>query len=407
MSEATLPATVPRCVHFGECGGCQFQDIAYEGQLQQKAAQLSELFAAHWEAPIPVRPSPILWNYRNKVDPAFARMRYDEPPPKDFVRESVLGFKKRGRWYDPLDLKECHIGPEGLDALVAAVGEWYHGADLRAWDNRSKDGVLRHLLVRDTKRTGERMVMLITMPGFADTAGFVDAVQRAWPAQSIFHGVSDSSADVAFAEEVHLLEGAPYITEQLDVPDGDAKRTLRFRISPFSFFQTNPLATERLYGHIRDWVKSVSPRVLYDLYGGVGSIALCCADLVDHVWSVEEIEAASIDGRLNAAENGAGNVTFFTAKVEKYLQHQREAEGLAEGAAVVVDPPRAGMHPKALKRLVDLGPDHLLYVSCNPKLLARELDVLAERYRVAALEAFDLFPHTKHVEAVAILKRIG
>lgn len=403
MSDAV--SAVPRCEHFGICGGCQFQDLAYDAQIAQKSAELGALFEKHWEAPITVNPSPTIWNYRNKVDPAFARMRYEEPPPKDFVRETVLGFKKRGRWYDPLELNTCHIGPEGLDDLLAGIGEWYKGAGHRAWDNRVKDGVLRHLLVRDAKRTGERLVMLITTPELQEVPGFVEMVERVWPAHSVYQGLSTSSADVAFAEETRVLAGNAYITEQLDIPSEDGVRSLRFRISPFSFFQTNPYATEHLYARIRRWVNTVSPRMLYDLYGGVGSIALACSDLVEHVWSVEEIEVASIDGRINATENGAENVTFLTAKVETYLQHQLEADGFAEDAAIVVDPPRAGLHPKALKRLMHLAPKHLLYVSCNPKLLARELDVFAEGYRLASLEAFDLFPHTRHVEAVAILER--
>lgn len=394
-----------RCRHYGECGGCQAQDVAYARQLVAKQAQLAELFGAFWEDSIPVTPSPVIWNYRNKIDPSFALRRYDTPPPKDFPRETVLGFKKPGRWYWPLKISECQIGPEGLGPLLAGVKRWVAESGLRAFDSRAKEGFLRNLLVRDAKRTGERMVVLITCPGAFDAAPFVRMVSETFGAVSIWRGISERGADVAIADELELLHGEPSINETLHIPDGGAALELNFRISPMSFFQTNPCATEALYGAIRAWVRDHAPAHLYDLYGGMGGIAFSCAGLVGHVWSVEEVEAASIDGRENAERNGIGNVTFITEKVEKYLQYQLEAEGLAEGAAVVLDPARGGMHPKAIKRLITLAPERVLYVSCNPKLLARELPEFLEQYRLAAVQAFDLFPHTKHVEVLAALER--
>ena len=201
-----------------------------------------------------------------------------------------------------------------------------------------------------------------------------------------------------------MLAGDAHITESLQVPDGDGIRPLSFRISPLSFFQTNPLATENLYGAIREHVRKLAPPSLYDLYGGAGGIAFSCSDLVDKVWSVEEVAPATEDGIHNAAVNGVSNVEFITAKTETYLVNQRP-DGLAPGATVIVDPPRSALHPKALKRLMEFQPENIIYVSCNPKLLARELAVFSEVYDLASLEAFDLFPHTPHVEALAVLKK--
>ena len=339
------------------------------------------------------------------MDPSFAPKHYDDPPPKGFVRDTVLGFKKKGRWFWPLEIDTCLIGPKGLDVLLDAVRAWHRSKGYRAFDSRTGEGFLRCLLVREGKRTGERMAVLITRPGDFDAASFVEAVQAAYPATSIQRGIFHGLADVAMASELEVLHGPPEITERLCIETGTGVRSLEFRVSPMSFFQTNTLATERLYGHIRQWVQHVRPGVLYDLYGGMGGIAFACADLVQQVWSVENVPEASADGRHNAQVNGIGNVEFITEKVKNYLLEQTRRGGLEENAAVVLDPPRAGMHPKALKRLLELQPPHLLYVSCNPKILAQEMHALLEAYQLDRLDAVDLFPHTRHVEAVAQFTR--
>lgn len=394
------------CPHFGECGGCQSQDQPYEAQLAAKESALRALFARWWSEAIPVEPSPVLWHYRNKVDPVFGLKYYDQPPPKDFVRETVLGFKRKGKWFRPLDVRECRIGPEGLDDLFGSMREWMREQGLRAFNARDRGGFLRALLVREGKRTGERMVVLVTYDGDFDRASFIEAVTQVYPGASVHRAVFRGLADVAAADEIESLDGTPTIREELLVPGPDGPRRLGFRLSPFSFFQTNTLGAERLYTVIRDWVGRVAPTVLYDLYGGSGAIALVCADLVRHVHSVENVVEASQDGTHNAARNTVENVTFHTAKVEDYLRAVVEQPGALEpGSAVVVDPPRAGLHPKALRRLCELGPEHLLYVSCKPSVLATELETLQERYAVESLRAVDMFPHTPHVELVAELRR--
>ena len=398
----------PRCPHFGDCGGCQTQDLPYEQQLAQKAAALETLFGFCWPHAISIEPSPVLWYYRNKVDPNFGGKHYDEPPPKGFVRETVLGFKPRGRWYGPLEIQECHIGPEGFSELLGAVREWARRNDYRAFNTRSETGFLRVLLVRDAKRTGQRMVVLVTSDGALDTTGFVECVQEVFPSDSIHHAVFRGKAQVAAADELRLLDGTQDIVEELHIDCGDKTdfRKLSFRISPFSFFQTNTLAAERLYAKIRAWVKEAAPRTLYDLYGGMGTIAFACADLAEHVHSVENVPEASADGRHNADVNGISNVTFHTEKVKNYLRELLLREGrFPSDAAVVVDPPRAGLHPKALRRLIELAPERVLYVSCKPEMLAREMEAFLEEYALTDMSAVDMFPHTRHVELVAQLER--
>jgi 23S rRNA (uracil1939-C5)-methyltransferase len=390
-----------RCVHFGECGGCRSQDVPYAEQLAAKARALEELMAPYWTERIDVEPSPVLWHYRNKIDPNFGRKYYETPPPKDFERETVLGFKHNGQWFRPLEIEECLIGPEGVGDLLAGVRAWMKRHNYPGYDTRRNTGFLRTLLVRDAKRTGERMVVLITSDGDFDRAGFVEAIRESWPATSVYRGIFRGNAELAAADEMELIDGSPTIDEALDVPGVD--RRLHFRLSPFSFFQTNTLATERLYGRIREWVQAVQPHVLYDLYGGAGGIAFSCADLVDHVESVESVESATLDGRHNAEVNGIDNVRFHTHAVEKYLRDLRDGPGLPENCAMVLDPPRAGLHPKAIKRLLELRPPHMLYVACKPSNFIRELPAFLEDYRIDSVCAVDLFPHTPHVEMLTAL----
>ncbi len=349
-------------------------------------------------------PSPDIWHYRNKVDPSFGRKWYPEPPSADFERESVLGFKCRGQWRRLLDIRECRIAPQGFDALVNVVRDWMHEHDLRTCDTRSHRGFLRCLLVRVGKRTGQRMVVLITSEGsFDQSRSFVDTVQAVFPSTLIARGISRRSVEGAFADELETLHGGDAIEERLEIADGEDRRSLRFHISPFGFFQTNSAAAERLYALVRRWVRAVAPRYVYDLYGGAGAIALTCADLVEHVWSVDNAPDTIDDGEHNVGMNQVENITFALEKVKNYLLVRLTEGGLPDGSAAIVDPSRAGVHPKALRRLIDLSPPDILYVSCNPGNLARELPHFLKKYGLVDVRAVDLFPHTKHIEAVAWL----
>lgn len=394
----------PRCAYFGACGGCQMQDQPYEEQLAIKQTRLQDLVSKFWDAPIPVHASPVQWNYRNKIDMNWALKQYDEKPPDDFVRDTLLGFNKKGKWYFPLDIDECSIAAESSTSLTKAMRAWAKEHDYRAADRRTENGILRILLHRESRRTGEGMVVLITTDGEMDEQSFVDAVRAVYPATSIYRGIYRGTARGAFADELVLLHGSPTIDEVLHVPDGDGIRQLRFRISPFSFFQTNTLGSEVLYGIIRDWVKEINPSILYDLYGGAGGIAFSCSDLVDLVRSVEVVESATADGEYNAQTNNIENVFFTTSKIRGYLQQINEQGGMESNSAAIIDPPREGMTPKPLERLVRAAPPDILYVSCKPSVFAEELEVFTERYEITSMEAVDLFPQTDHVELVTALR---
>jgi len=395
--------TLALCRHFGACGGCKHQDVAYDRQLADKARGLETLFAAYWPHPIPITGSPDIWYYRNKADPTFGHKYYDTPPPKDFKRDTVLGFKAQGRWYSIMDTEECRLVSPEFGPLLESVLRWAKASDLPPFDSRRNAGFLKHLLVREGKRTGERMVVLITREGEFDAAPFVKAVLDAYPATSIQRAPTASLSAVAFAESSEVLHGSETIEERLHLPDG---RTLSFRVSPFSFLQTNTKATELLYDGIRNRIREMTPDIVYDFYGGCGGIAFACSPHVERIVSVESVVSATEDGHYNAGVNGIRNVEFATAEVEKFLRTLGDEGGpLPEATVFILDPPRAGLHPKALKRILELRPRRVLYVSCKPSVLARELAAMGEVYDVKEMTAFDLFPHTEHVEALAVLER--
>ncbi len=400
-----IEASTGLCPHFGECGGCESQDLSYPEQLVKKQQYLEQLFAQEWGKDVSVLPSPIVWNYRNKVDFNFGLKHYPEPPPKEFIRETLLGFTRRGEWFHPLDVTDCRIAPEGCGALLDAVRAWYRREGLRAVDARGGQGFLRALLVREGKRTGERMVALFTSEGSWDARGFLEAVEASWPAHAIFHGIFTGAARGTFADRTEHLAGADFIHEEMRVRDGAAERRLRYRVSPFSFFQTNTLAAEVLYAEIRQWVRGTGARILYDLYGGAGGIAFTCADLVQVVRSVESEASATADGEHNATLNGIDNVFFSNDPMRRYLHGLAEAGGMESNSVAVVDPPRSGMTPKPVQRLIECGPPRILYVSCKASALKEELAALLKAYRLERLWAVDMFPHTPHVEVLASLEK--
>lgn len=394
------------CRHFGDCGGCAHQDQPYPVQLAAKEAALRELLADFWQGPIPVTPSPRLWYYRNKVELKFDRQQYPTPPPPDFPRETVLGFKRQGRWFWTLDLDECRLFSPELPALLANVRAWYRQGGLPYFDQRVGKGLLKYLVLREGKRSGERLVILLTAQadGFDRTA-FRAAVLDAWPGARVLWGHAPGKGDVATATSLEALAGDPWFHEDLAIPDPAGERRFRCRISPFGFFQVNPWATEQLYGHLRAWVKETRPATLYDLYGGSGGIAMSCADLVERVVSVDSFLPGASDGEFNVRLNGIANISFEPNTVEAWLGQRKVGAPFEREATAILDPPRAGLHPNALRRIGELAPRELIYISCKPSVFAKELPELLPHFELRELRAVDLFPHTPHVELLARFAR--
>ncbi|MFA6584707.1 MAG: 23S rRNA (uracil(1939)-C(5))-methyltransferase RlmD [Elusimicrobiaceae bacterium] len=394
------------CPHFGTCGGCSCADIPYEEQLRRKTKTLSGLFACAVET----APSPDIYYYRNKMEFSFSRQidraKTTEDGPKFF--ENRLGMKEKGRWDRAFDLNECHISTADIGALIKAVRQWAETTETPYSDVRRHEGVLRHLLVRTAKNTGGRMVVLFTRGENFDKESFAEAVTAVWPDAAVLYAVNNSLSDTAQAEKLTHLAGPEFITEKLRIGSDPVKPdfTLDFKITPRAFLQTNTRAAQKLYSHVRGLVGERPVSALYDLYGGSGGLGFACHDKAEKIISVEFVPDAVQDGIANAQNNKIGNIEFVCAKTEDWLEQQVNAQTVFDGNSVfLLDPPRAGLHPKALENLVKIMPARIIYVSCNPKALDHDLKTLLGLYNLSAISAFDMFPHTEHVETVAVLDR--
>ncbi len=387
-------------------------DLPYGQQLAQKTARVKELLRDFWSGDIPVTPTDEPFYFRNKVELGFChqpvwkepfdkKVKRDKTIPLEF--EQTLGFKLKGRWDRAVDIQQCVLFDEHLIPLLQAVRAWAKAENLSYYDHRRHTGVLRHLMLRTGKNTGEAIAVLFVTDDVPEKS-FVSAVESVWPQANIMLAVNTSLADTAAPESLRVLKGKDFITEKiiLSAPDGTAEREVVFKLSPQSFFQTNTLTAQKMYSRVRALVKEISPKIIYDLYGGAGSFSLSCADLCEKSLCVESVAPAVYNGIENAKLNGVQNVQFFCAKVEDFVKQQPIEK---KDALIILDPPRSGMHPKAAKAVAESGVEKVLYISCNPVTLAADLKILSQHYDVTAAETFDFFPHTDHIETLVQLKR--
>ena len=387
-------------------------DLPYGQQLEQKTARVKELLEDFWSGDIPVTPTDEPFYFRNKVELGFChqpvwkepfdkKVKRDKTVPLEF--EQTLGFKLKGRWDRAVDIQQCVLFDEHLIPLLQAVRAWAKAENLSYYDHRRHTGVLRHLMLRTGKNTGEAIAVLFVTDDVPEKS-FVSAVESVWPQANIMLAVNTSLADTAAPESLRVLKGRDFITEKiiLSAPDGATEREVVFKLSPQSFFQTNTLTAQKMYSRVRALVKGISPKIIYDLYGGAGSFSLSCADLCEKSLCVESVAPAVYNGIENAKLNGVQNVQFFCAKVEDFVKQQPIEK---KDALIILDPPRSGMHPKAAKAVAESGVEKVLYISCNPVTLAADLKILSQHYDVTAAETFDFFPHTDHIETLVQLKR--
>jgi 23S rRNA (uracil1939-C5)-methyltransferase len=392
--ETSPDRVTPRCRHFGICGGCRHQDLAYPAQLAWKTRQVAEtLERIGGLRGVSVRPAAGMadpWWYRNKME--FGIGASPAGP--------VIGLRERGRFDRIFDLEECPIFSPRAGALAAAVEAHARSRGYGVYDGLRQRGFLRHLLVRESANTPDLLVALVTSPGELDGDGFVAAVLEAVPATSVWHVVTASRANVVEFGESRLLHGAERIAEEIP--------PLRLEFGPGAFLQTNTRMAERLVRRVREVAAFRGTESLADLYCGIGVFALVLARDVRRVAGLEGSAAAIEDARRNARLNGIGNAAFEAGDDRRGFPDALDrlaAEGLD---AVLVDPPRAGVHARTLAAIGRAKPPLLLYVSCNPATLARDLAALTgppARYRVELVEPFDLFPHTPHVETLVRLTR--
>lgn len=380
------------CPHFADCGGCTYQNLPYEEQLALKSRQLKSLMDAAIEGEYVfegVKESPLQFGYRNKMEFSFGDEEKNGP--------LALGIHKRGSFHDIVTVGQCQIVDEDYQIILSCVADYFRGQEVPFYHKLRHTGYLRHLLVRKGAKTGEILVVLVTSTQMqVPDKPWVDlllSLDLKGKLVGILHAFNDSLADVVQSDHMEVLYGQDFFYEEL--------LGLRFKISPFSFFQTNSLGAEVLYETAREYVGETKDKVIFDLYSGTGTIAQMLAPVAKKVVGVEIVEEAVEAARVNADLNGLANCSFIAGDVLKVIDSLLDKPDL-----IVLDPPRDGIHPKALEKIINFGVDRLVYISCKPTSLARDLELLQGRgYRVEKCVGVDMFPGTYHVETVVLMSR--
>lgn len=383
----------PPCPYFGRCGGCRLQHLAYPAQLAFKGKQVRDCLTrvGGLGADVPVRAilgAPEAFGYRNKMEFTVAGT----------TAAPVLGLHEADRYDSVLDIERCLLQSDTMNRLLDAVRAEVRHRRVPVYDPVREQGLLRFVTLREGRRTGEAMVNLVaSAPDVEALAPVAEAVGARVPGTaSVVLNVNAKKASVAVGTEEHLLRGRDHITETLD--------GVAFQVSANSFFQTNTVQAERLFAVVAEACALAGHEVVFDLYSGTGAISLLLARNCRRVYGVELAAAAVDDALRNAGANGIENCTFLAGEVRHVLPDLVHQGVRAD--VVVADPPRAGFHPKALATLVALAPERIVYVSCNPATLARDLaDLVRGGYHVDWVQPVDMFPQTPHIEAVARLRR--
>lgn len=416
IHKACEETEIPPCTHFGICGGCGYQTLPYEEQLKMKSEQVKRLlddvikYDYCYEGIIG---SPKEWDYRNKMEFSFGDEVKDGP--------LVLGLHKKGSMYDIVSVSGCKIVNDDYNKILQCIQKLCDEYELSFFHKLTHIGYLRHLLIRRTEKTGEILIDLVTTSQLLkrkdsvtlcddnmcrnklefDEVVFLEKMVSVLlkldlqgKIAGILHTVNDSVADVVRSDRTDILYGQDYFYEEL--------LGLKFKISIFSFFQTNSLGAEMLYSVVREYIGDTRDKLIFDLYSGTGTIAQILAPVARKVVGVEIVEEAVIAARDNAELNSLDNCEFIAGDVLKVIDMIEDKPDL-----IVIDPPRDGVNPKALEKIIAYGADRLVYISCKPTSFVRDLVMLqGSGYRVERVRCVDMFPMTGHVEVVTCLHRV-
>lgn len=379
------------CKHFGICGGCRYQNLSYEQQLDLKKRQVEELIEKSGLsfAIENIYGSPITEGYRNKMEFTFGDEEKDGP--------LALGMHKKNSFYDIVTLEDCRIVDPDFNVLLQAILKYFKEKGETYFHKIRHEGFLRHLVMRRSVKTGDILINLVTTTqSRLDESEFVNMILSQkidGKVVGILHTLNDNLADVVQSDETKTLYGQDYFYEYL--------YNMRFKISPFSFFQTNTLGAEVLYDQVREYVGETKDKLVYDLYTGTGTIAQMLAPVASKVVGVEIVEEAVEAAKKNAVDNHLDNCEFIAGDVLKVVDNLTQKPDI-----LVLDPPRDGIHPKALRKIINFNVDEMVYVSCKPTSLMRDLLVFREAgYEVKRCCLVDMFPGTVHVETVCLLGR--
>lgn len=406
LSESPL-ATPPRCSHFPTCGGCTFQNLDYEFQLQQKKQQVLDLYShlggTGSTTLNTVAPAESVFHYRNKMEFSFSNRRWVLPEEENGAKkEFALGLHVPGRYDKILDIDTCWIQKPVGNEILQTVRRVSSEEGLQPYNILNHTGFLRNLVIRVGERTGEVMVNLVTAreePNLLHP--IVERMVNNFPQiSSIVNNITRRKAGVSYGEWEVVLHGLPYIHELLD--------GYRFEISANSFFQTNTVQAEKLLHLAVEFARLSQEDVVYDLYCGTGSTSILVAPHVKQVYGFELISAAVEDAMRNALSNELHNCRFFQGNLDNYFRVTPVLTEIEKPDVILVDPPRSGMHPKLVKDVLTMRAQKLVYISCNPATQARDVSLLIQGgYELKRLAMVDMFPHTPHIETVALLSLPG
>ena len=396
VEKSELEDVSPKCPHFEFCGGCSYQTMSYDNQLKLKKDTVKGILdnaineSYEFQG---ILQSPLQWEYRNKMEFSFGDEVKDGP--------LALGMHKRNSFHDIVTVDECQIVDSDYRKILDAVLEFCAGKELPFYKKLRHEGYLRHLLVRRTTVTKQLLVAVVTISDkkLEEKANWTELVEilknldLSAKLCGVIHIINDGLADVVQSDETRILFGDEYIYEEL--------LGLRFKISVFSFFQTNSLGAEVLYSKAREYIGDTKDMTVFDLYSGTGTIAQIIAPVAKKVVGVEIVEEAVEAAKVNAGLNGLDNCEFIAGDVLKVIDEIEDKPDM-----IILDPPRDGINPKALQKIIDFGVNNLVYISCKPTSLARDLEMLQEQgYRVEKACAVDMFPNTVHVETVVLLSQ--
>ena len=395
----------PFCSHFGVCGGCQWQHLPYSSQLKYKQQQVLDVLQRIAKVELP-EARPILGSekdrfYRNKLEYTFSNKRWrtleEIQSGEEFKNNEALGFHIPGMFDKVLDIEKCFLQEDFSNRVRLSVKAFCLAHQMDFFDLKLQQGLMRNLIVRTTS-TGQKMVIVVFFrEETASREALLNHLLNEFPEiTSLIYVINNKANDTIFDRETVVYQGSAYIVEKME--------ELQFIIGPKSFYQTNSEQAYRLYSLVREFAGLQGNELVYDLYTGTGTIANFLARQCRKVIGIEYIPEAIEDARANAELNGIKNTTFFAADVKDLLNNDFTAEQ-GRPDVLITDPPRAGMHGDVVKTILSAAPERVVYVSCNPSTQARDLSLMDNLYQVEALQAVDMFPHTRHVENVVLLKR--
>lgn len=396
--------TEPLCSHFGVCGGCKWQNMEYKHQLffkqkivEDNLVRIGKLEIGNF---LPILSCPEIFHYRNKMEYSFSNVRYltekdmsEDPEKRDM---NALGFHVSS-FYRVLDIEHCYLPPDLSDQIRNSVGKYAKSQHLEFYDQRNHTGYLRNMFVRSTSLGQWMVIMVFAYDDKKKSVPLLDHIAENFPGlTSLMYVINGKRNDIISDMPVNLYQGQPYIIEELE--------GIRYKIGPVSFFQTNSKQVLQLYKVVRDFCAAGPEDIVYDLYTGTGTIANFVASSAKKVVGVEYVPSAIEDARENAAMNGIDNTVFYAGDLAKTFTDEF-VEQNGKPAVIITDPPRAGMHPRVVEQILKIGPERVVYVSCNSATQARDAGLMREMYDVEKVQPVDMFPHTQHVESVMLLKK--